>query len=158
MVHRYLSHGGAAKLIKHVDRYQDLLDVTMEDNPAPLSAADFTSLAELDELLYFRRFRSELRAFLQRHQLPESPIEDDRWPEFLRVYISAVQSSPLKYEAPKQKKNAPLPVPPDVQQMTVSLLDYKLAATGSDFRLTFVWDWPNGDPDFPMGVRRVLML
>ena len=111
MLHTYLSRGDAAKLIEHVDRYQDVIDGMMEENPSPLNANDFTALAQLDELMYFRRFRSELRAFLQRHQLPESPIEDDRWPEFLRLYISAVQSSPLKYEPPK-KKNAPPPVPP----------------------------------------------
>jgi hypothetical protein len=40
----------------------------------------------------------------------------------------------------------------------VSLLDYKPAGTGGDFRLSFVWDWPNGDPDFPIGMRRVLFL
>jgi hypothetical protein len=49
-------------------------------------------------------------------------------------------------------------VPPDVQHVTVSLLDYKPAGTGSDFRVSWVWDWPNGDPDFPIGVRRVLLI
>ena len=157
MVHPALSGSGAAKLIGHVDEYQDVIDATMEENPALVSAAAFKALGELDDLIYFRRFRSELRAFLQRHQLPEDAIADDRWPEFLKIYISAVQSSPLEYKAPKQKGNAP-PVPPDVQRVTVSLLDYKPAGAGSDFRLTWVWDWPNGDPDLPIGVRRVLFM
>jgi hypothetical protein len=160
MVHHALSGRGAAKLIGHVDHYQDVIvDNSMQENPAPLDAAAFTALAEMDDLMYFRRFRSELRAFLQRHQLPEEAIADDRWPEFLKHYIAAVQSSPLEYKAPKkQDTSAPPPVPPDVQHVTVSLLDYKPAGTGSDFRVSWVWDWPNGDPDFPIGVRRVLFI
>src|ERR1700681_2134352 len=72
MVHHALSGRGAAKLIGHVDRYQDVIvDNSMHENPAPLDAAAFTALAEMDDLMYFRRFRSELRAFLQRHQQPE---------------------------------------------------------------------------------------
>ena len=83
MVHHALSGRGAVKLIGHVDHYQDVIvDNSMEENPAPLSAAAFTALGELDELMYFRRLRSELRALLQRHQLPEDAIADDRWPEF----------------------------------------------------------------------------
>jgi len=153
MVHSYLSRGPAADLIRYIDRHQDLIDRTMAENPATLDAADFVALAELDELMYFRRFRSELLAFLQRHQLPPAAIENDRWPEFLRLYVLAVQSSPLKYEPQKQKKNTP-----DVQQVTVSLVDYKPAGTGAEFRLMFVWDWLNGSPDFPIRVRHVLML
>ncbi len=160
MVHHALSGRGAAKLIGRIDHYQDVIvDNSMHENPTPLDAAAFTALAKMDDLMYFRRFRSELRAFLQRHQLPEDSIADDRWPEFLKLYISAVHSSPLEYKPPKkQDKNAPLPVPPDVQHVTVSLLDYKAAGSGSDFRVLWVWDWPNGDTDFPIGVRRVLFI
>jgi hypothetical protein len=157
MVHSYLSRGTAFDLIGHVDHYQHLLDDILEDNPVTLNAADFRTLAELDDLMYFRRFRSELHIFLKRHQLPESAIDDDRWPEFLKFYILAVQSSPLKYEPQQQKKHAPPPVPPAVQEVTVSLVDYKPAGTG-EFRLMFVWDWPNGNDNSPIGVRRVLML
>jgi hypothetical protein len=80
MVHHALSGRGAAKLIGHVDEYQDVIDASMEENPAPVSAVAFKALGELDDLMYFRRFHSELRAFLQRHQLPEDVIADDRWP------------------------------------------------------------------------------
>lgn len=80
---------------------------------------------------------------------------NDRWPEFLNLYISAVQSPPLEYKPPKKQEKDASPIPPDVQHVTVSLLDYKPAGTGGDFRLSFVWDWPNGDPNFPIGMRRV---
>ena len=81
---RLLQSGrGAAKLIGHVDHYQDVIvDNSMQDNPEPLDAAKFTALAQMNDLMYFRRLRSELRAFLQRHQLSEDAIADDRWPEF----------------------------------------------------------------------------
>jgi hypothetical protein len=158
MLHHALTGRGAAKLIEHVDHYQNVIVDSVQENPPPLDAAAFKALAEMDDLIYFRRFRSELRAFLQRHQLPEDAIADDRWPEFLKLYISAVQSSPLEYKPPKSQENAPLPLPPDVKHVTVSLLDYKPAGTGSDFRVSWVWDWPNGDPDYPMGVRRVLSI
>lgn len=160
MVHHALSGRGAATLIRHVDLYQDVIvDSNMQENSTTLDAAAFTALAEIDDLMYFRRLRSELRAFLQRHQLPEDVIADDQWPEFLKLYISAIQSSPLEYKPPRtQYQNAPLPVPPDVQHVTVSLLDYKPAGTGSDFRVSWMWDWPNGDPDFPIVVRRVLFI
>ena len=158
MVHHALSGPGAGKLIGHVDQYQDaIVDSGMQENPAPLDSSTFQALAEMDDLMYFRRFRSELGAFPQRHALPQDAITDDAWPEFLKLYISAVQSSPLEYQPPRRKKNAP-PVPPDVQHLTVSLLDYKLAGAGGDFRLQWVWDWPNSDPDFPMVVRRVLFI
>jgi hypothetical protein len=49
-------------------------------------------------------------------------------------------------------------IPHDVQYVTVSLLDYKPAGTGSEFRVSWVWDWPNGNSDFPIGVRRVLFI
>jgi hypothetical protein len=160
MVHHALSGRGAAKLIGHVDHYQDVIvDNSVPGNLAPLDASTFTALAEMDDLMYFRRFRWELRAFLQRHQLPEDAIDDDQWPEFLKLYISAAQSSPLEYQPPKkQGRNAPLPVPPDVRRVTVSLLDHKPAGTGSDFQVSWVWNWPNGDPDFPIGVSRVLFI
>lgn len=159
MVHHALSGPSAAKLIGFVDHYQDVIvDSSMQDNPAPLDAAAFTTLGTMDDLMYFRRFRSEFRALLHRHQLPEDAIADDRWPEFLKLYISAVQSSPLEYRPPKKQHTSAPPVPPDVQRLTVSLLDYKPAETASDFRVSWVWDWPNGDPDCPIGVRRVLFI
>jgi hypothetical protein len=69
MVHHALSGRGAAKLIGHVNRYQDVVvDNTMQENPAPLNASAFKALAEMDDLMDFSRFRSELRAFLQRQR------------------------------------------------------------------------------------------
>jgi hypothetical protein len=44
MVHHALSGRGAAKLIGHVDHYQDVIvDNSMQENPAPLDAAAFTA-------------------------------------------------------------------------------------------------------------------
>lgn len=89
-VHTELDRSGAKEFVAQLDRW--LSSLLKDPGATPMEHA------EIERLLYFETFRSELRSFLGAQDLPTDVCEGETWNRFIALYKQVIMDCPLTYK------------------------------------------------------------
>ena len=129
-VHVRLDQSGAQRIVQRFNQYQKLLEELASQGKDVV--VDLGFLQDLDQSLNLTKFREQLGAYLETHDLdPAIATDDDQWTEFLVYYTHVIEDAPLISVG----KGLDL-----VDEVAISILDERAFGIG-DYRIAVRWTW-----------------
>ncbi len=130
-VHVRLDRSGAQRIVQRFNQYQKYMEALMSHGNGGV-AVDPSFLQELDQSLQLTKFREQLGAYLDSHDLDGAVATDgERWIDFLTSYSRVIEDAPLISEAKGLE--------------WVDTVTVKVFAEGpigaADYKLALKWTW-----------------